>query len=132
MSKNIIDSIDYHKDFNSIKVQLECVRASCIFCFACYFNSIKVQLEFHGVLLLTLMIVNFNSIKVQLESLASYLSSYSDIFQFHKGSIRMLLNNTLTREKAIFQFHKGSIRIMNRFFTILFAAYFNSIKVQLE
>ena len=40
--------------------------------------------------------------------LTKILSSYK--FQFHKGTIRTDVSNSLTSDLSLFQFHKGTIR----------------------
>ena len=96
----------------------------------------------------------FNSIKVQLE--LDYFTGVlptSQLFQFHKGTIRTFVPPLLAlldlyfnsikvqlepiSEQSIhcnteFQFHKGTIRTYFAFHLIPISAYFNSIKVQLE
>ena len=53
-------------------------------------------------------------------------------FQFHKGTIRTLIRQSLTCSIVLFQFHKGTIR--TQLSDLQFRLYrdFNSIKVRLE
>ena len=64
---------------------------------------------------LTKICRNFNSIKVQLESVTLKDVILLPSFQFHKGSIRIRLTESVSRQIVRFQFHKGSIRIQGTF-----------------
>ena len=56
-------------------------------------------------------VTNFNSIKVRLEHhLGGRVSAESDLFQFHKGTIRTNTMANFPDTVQLFQFHKGTIR----------------------
>ena len=77
----------FHLYFNSIKVQLELYNLYRPTIAQHNFNSIKVQLELK-LSFATVVKQYFNSIKVQLELLIASIVFFSDLFQFHKGTIR--------------------------------------------
>ena len=53
---------------------------------------------------------DFNSIKVRLELHQFYLRVGRKVFQFHKGTIRTMLEENKEDVMVKFQFHKGTIR----------------------
>ena len=103
--------------------------------------------------LLIILILYFNSIKVRLIPKEFFVSYYSTVFQFHKGSINTFLPSHFFLALRIFQFHKGSINTRPPTFMLLVFVefqfhkgsintyrnnpnqlqrmYFNSIKVRL-
>ena len=48
-----------------------------------------------------ILLANFNSIKVQLRHYMGFLNTMSNIFQFHKGTIKTLNKLTSEKNKAI-------------------------------
>ena len=58
------------------------------------------------------LFANFNSIKVQLEQNYGCSVYVPPVFQFHKGTIRTLSNEAVTKAAPTFQFHKGTIRTL--------------------
>ena len=74
--------------FNSIKVRLEHFPFSVSHSAISYFNSIKVRLELCVHFILCHFRMDFNSIKVRLEHNKLYDRELSELFQFHKGTIR--------------------------------------------
>ena len=97
-----------------------------------YFNSIKVQLRPKISLKLLCGISHFNSIKVQLRHSGFKVKRNVVKFQFHKGTIKTLIDAGLNPAFMEFQFHKGTIKTKSK--NILTSIYnnFNSIKVQLR
>ena len=74
----------------------------------------------------------FNSIKVRLEQSFNFTRELSDLFQFHKGTIRTLAPGSHLQQTRRFQFHKGTIRTEERKRQEEEERDFNSIKVRLE
>ena len=75
---------------------------------------------------------NFNSIKVQLKrdfrlKVFGFLE-----FQFHKGTIKTLVDARRNPTKQVFQFHKGTIKTLSANVRGRKRGNFNSIKVQLK
>ena len=57
----------------------------------------------------------FNSTMVQLKYRTELkAAAINDLFQFHNGSIKILLNWPGALETVTFQFHNGSIKIANQ------------------
>ena len=53
---------------------------------------------------------NFNSIKVRLKQEYEKRKRENRIFQFHKGTIKTDLSQTIDDCRPLFQFHKGTIK----------------------
>ena len=65
-------------------------------------------------LLAVVTLINFNSIKVRLKLTRSLITkSGVQKFQFHKGTIKTLLDLESQMAKYVFQFHKGTIKTIN-------------------
>ena len=96
------------------------------------FNSIKVRLEHRNLFPLLQSFCHFNSIKVRLEHTRAANTILNPIFQFHKGTIRTYTRFVNTLLSPLFQFHKGTIRTLWWALPALPIRYFNSIKVRLE
>ena len=54
------------------------------------------------------------------------------LFQFHKGTIKTLIDAQTAAAVAAFQFHKGTIKTEQALLAHTQNQYFNSIKVQLR
>ena len=116
-------------NFNSIKVRLKpsykfvsasvfqfqfhkgtiktCV-SRCICWWSPYFNSIKVRLKPYLPVSLLLQVIHFNSIKVRLKlSSLSFRFGVSNIFQFHKGTIK----TRFRRQVITAHLHFNSIKV---------------------
>ena len=97
-----------------------------------HFNSIKVQLElsnqkaYHSIQLFQF---HKGTIRTVLQILQH---TYEQQFQFHKGTIRTIYIRKMHIIISVFQFHKGTIRTLVVHFYVLLVCDFNSIKVQLE
>ena len=87
--------------FNSIKVQLEQSILRQTPYKHLYFNSIKVQLEQTWFEQHSFQLLDFNSIKVQLEQDEQAGRKLQTTFQFHKGTIRTLLQTVGTPGRQI-------------------------------
>ena len=58
---------------------------------------------------------------------------YLSIFQFHKGTIRTMVDlASLTKDNIDFNSIKVRLELISFIFLILISVYFNSIKVRLE
>ena len=75
-----------------------------------YFNSIKVRLKPTAELRKCYNEYNFNSIKVRLKLETTRPNSLSEIFQFHKGTIKTKKSRRSIAVTKLFQFHKGTIK----------------------
>ncbi len=74
------------------------------------FNSIKVRLNPTTARRGTRFELHFNSIKVRLNRAACCVNGRSDVFQFHKGTIKPEYREWQEEFKPKFQFHKGTIK----------------------
>ena len=54
------------------------------------------------------------------------------VFQFHKGTIKTVIEELQASGNLKFQFHKGTIKTNNADDDQLYVGNFNSIKVQLK
>ena len=97
-------------DFNSIKVRLKRNEQTTRLCLHSHFNSIKVRLKHSSDRNIHIGIEHFNSIKVRLKRNILSIVCHSDIFQFHKGTIKTSVQGTEPSLFLRFQFHKGTIK----------------------
>ena len=82
---------------------------------------------------LSVRLQNFAPVKVRLKLDFTYLTAgSSDIFQFHKGTIKTHQKNIVPLVAAAFQFHKGTIKTLGVYRYLVDIIYFNSIKVRLK
>ena len=75
---------------------------------------------------------NFNSIKVRLEPSTDAKKQTVEVFQFHKGAIRTIVDLSLNAFDNYFNSIKVRLEHMGVVGSPLFRFNFNSIKVRLE
>ena len=74
--------------FQFHKGTIKAIALTGIIAASSYFNSIKVQLKQRLVLIFLCNCLYFNSIKVQLKPGINPYAAFSNLFQFHKGTIK--------------------------------------------
>ena len=118
-------------NFNSIKVRLEHVMRD--------IRNILEQFQFHKGTIRTSEKAytlktdpDFNSIKVRLEQ--SYSIGTEEDFNFNSIKVRLehFIGSSYIYEAPTFQFHKGTIRTLIERRQLEIKTHFNSIKVRLE